>query len=95
MKKSMNNRHHRNQPWRLNDVGGATTSSGITLPDFLTVRQLADRWNVSRPTLRRWIVQGRLPAFQLPGGGCARRTCTRSSTRGTHRRLTRWSMVSM
>lgn len=33
-----------------------------------SLRDLATRWSVSTRTLRRWIKQGQLRAFQLPGG---------------------------
>jgi len=37
-------------------------------PAYLTVAQLADRWQISQPTIRRWIRQGRLPHTKFVGG---------------------------
>ena len=35
---------------------------------FLTVDEVADRLRCRRETIRRYIVEGRLPALQIPGG---------------------------
>lgn len=41
-----------------------------TLPQFVTIRQIADRWQVSTETVERRIRSGELPASKL--GRCVR-----------------------
>lgn len=37
----------------------------ITDIDYLTVTQCAERFGVTDSSIRRWIAQGRLPAYRL------------------------------
>ena len=38
-------------------------------PELLRIRDAAERLNVSRASIYRWIDEGRLPAVQLGGRG--------------------------
>ena len=38
-------------------------------PQKVTVKQLANHWNVSEKTIRQWVQKGILPHYRLPGGG--------------------------
>lgn len=41
----------------------------ITIPEFMTVRELANLLRVNETTVRRWIGHGNLEALLLPGTG--------------------------
>jgi excisionase family DNA binding protein len=45
-------------------------------PGFLRISEAAERLNVSRASVYRWIGQGRLPAVQLGGRGAPLRVPT-------------------
>lgn len=38
------------------------------MDDLLTVREVAERLQVSRSTVRRWVADGSLPAMVMPSG---------------------------
>jgi excisionase family DNA binding protein len=39
------------------------------MPDWMTPKEAADYLRVSRPTLYRWCVEGRLRWYELESGG--------------------------
>lgn len=39
----------------------------IELPAYLTIQDVARRYQLHPETVRRWILQGRLPAVKLAG----------------------------
>ena len=36
-------------------------------PQFLTIGQVAEQWQVGQRTVRRWIAEGNLPAYRVGG----------------------------
>jgi excisionase family DNA binding protein len=61
--------------YRVNNVsnrfkGGATLAinTGKTYPEYLTTGIVARHCGVSKVTVLRWIENGNLTAFRLPGG---------------------------
>lgn len=44
------------------------TNIDINQRPYLTTREVADRFQVSRVTVNRWVKDGKLPAFSTPGG---------------------------
>lgn len=45
----------------------ASMNSQKEPPDYLTVGQVAQQWQVGTRTVRRWIAEGDLPAYRVGG----------------------------
>jgi excisionase family DNA binding protein len=41
-------------------------------PRYLTIQEVAARYQLHPETVRRWIIEGRLPAIKLAGGSAWR-----------------------
>ena len=41
-------------------------------PRYLTIQEVARRYQLHPETVRRWIIEGRLPAIKLAGGSAWR-----------------------
>lgn len=41
-------------------------------PRYLTIHEVARRYQLHPETVRRWIIEGRLPAIKLAGGSAWR-----------------------